>query len=139
MQPLVALALQLQTLGQDVRLCVPPDFREWIETLGFQVIPIRPNVRQASRTASFAPPTPEQLRQLAEASVAVTFQTIAAAAHGCDMLVGATALQIAARSVAELLGIRMSSSPTARRCCHTPPCADSLDAARIDTGSCYGR
>jgi len=25
-QPLVALALQLQSLGQEVRVCVPPDF-----------------------------------------------------------------------------------------------------------------
>ena len=30
-QPLVALASQLRALGQEVRLCVPPDFREWIE------------------------------------------------------------------------------------------------------------
>jgi vancomycin aglycone glucosyltransferase len=27
--PLVALASQLVALGQDVRLCVPPDFREY--------------------------------------------------------------------------------------------------------------
>ena len=33
-QPLVALASELKTLGQDVRLCVPPDFRGWIESLG---------------------------------------------------------------------------------------------------------
>ena len=35
-QPLVALALQLRALGQDVRLCVPPDFGEWIAGLGFE-------------------------------------------------------------------------------------------------------
>ena len=33
-QPLVALASELTTLGLEVRLCVPPDFREWIESLG---------------------------------------------------------------------------------------------------------
>jgi vancomycin aglycone glucosyltransferase len=33
-QPLVALALELKALGQEVRLCVPPDFRDWIESLG---------------------------------------------------------------------------------------------------------
>ena len=27
-QPLVALAIQLRALGDDVRFCVPPDFRE---------------------------------------------------------------------------------------------------------------
>ena len=41
-QPLVALALQLRTLGQEVHLCVPPDFRDWIESLGMPVTPIGP-------------------------------------------------------------------------------------------------
>jgi vancomycin aglycone glucosyltransferase len=40
-----------------------------------------------------------------EGTVATQFETIAAAAHGCDIIVGATALQIAAPSVAERLGI----------------------------------
>ena len=30
-QPLVALALQLRALGREVRLCVPPDFHDWID------------------------------------------------------------------------------------------------------------
>ena len=30
-QPLVALAEELKTRGHDVRLCVPPEFREWID------------------------------------------------------------------------------------------------------------
>jgi vancomycin aglycone glucosyltransferase len=41
-QPLVALALQLRALGQEVRLCVPPDFRDWIDSLGIPVTPIGP-------------------------------------------------------------------------------------------------
>jgi len=32
-QPLVALALQLRELGQEVRVCAPPDFRDWVEGL----------------------------------------------------------------------------------------------------------
>jgi vancomycin aglycone glucosyltransferase len=106
-QPLVALALQLNALGQEVQLCVPPDFRDWIERLGIEVTPIGPELRQATagKMSTAAPPAPEQLRQLAEATVATQFQTVAAAAQGCDLIVGATALQIAARSVAELLGI----------------------------------
>jgi UDP:flavonoid glycosyltransferase YjiC (YdhE family) len=44
-QPLVALALELRALGQEVRLCVPPDFREWIEGLGLAVTPIGPELR----------------------------------------------------------------------------------------------
>jgi vancomycin aglycone glucosyltransferase len=108
-QPLVALALALRAVGQEVRLCVPPDFRDWIEGLGIPVIPLGPEVRTAavsSPPATPAPPSPERLRQVIEATVATQFETIAAAAQGCDVIVAATALQIAAGSVAEKLGIR---------------------------------
>jgi len=107
-QPLVALASELRALEQDVRLCVPPDFCDWIDGLGFAVTPIGPELRKltaASPPATLEPPSPERRRQLAEASVATQFQTVAAAAQGCDFIVAATALQIAARSVAEKMGI----------------------------------
>ena len=107
-QPLVALALQLKALGQKPHLCVPPDFREWIDSLGMDVTTIGPELRTfmaASTAASPTPPSLERRRQLAEASVAAQFETIAAAAKGCDMIVAATALQIGARSVAEVMGI----------------------------------
>src|SRR6476661_4145309 len=95
-QPLVALAIELRAHGVRVRLCVPPDFREWIEGLGFAVTPIGPEVRtfQAARPAGAAPQSPmtaEQRRQLAEASVDAQFTTVAAAAEGCDGIVAATA------------------------------------------------
>jgi len=104
-QPVVALALQLRALGEEVRLCVPPDFREWIESFALPVTPIGPEVRAfaASRpTTPPAPPTPEQMRQLMDATVATQFDTIGAAAEGCDIIVATTAIQIATRSVAEL-------------------------------------
>jgi vancomycin aglycone glucosyltransferase len=107
-QPLVALALELRALEQDVRLCVPPDFQAWIEGLGFPVVPIGPGLRKAMAAPPSgppAPPSPERRRQLADATVAVQFVTLAAAAQGCDLIVAAAALQIAARSVAERLGI----------------------------------
>ncbi|HTP09446.1 MAG TPA: glycosyltransferase [Anaerolineae bacterium] len=105
-QPLVALGLQLKALGQEVRLCVPPDFREWIEGLGLSVTSIGPEVRSTAKTNPMATPrTPEQVRQLMEGTVAAQFETITAAAQGCDVIVGATALQIAARSIAGKMGI----------------------------------
>jgi vancomycin aglycone glucosyltransferase len=105
-QPLVGLAWQLKALGQEVRLCVPPDFRAWIESLGMPVTPIGPELRSTGRASpSAALPTPEQRRQMIEGTVATQFETIAAAALGCDIIVGATALQIAASSVAERMGI----------------------------------
>ena len=104
-QPLVALALQLRALGQEARLCVPPDFREWIDSLGFSVTPIGPDLRKAAAPGPPAPPSPERRRQLAEGTVATQFETVSAAAQGCDVIVGATALQVAAPSVAEVMGI----------------------------------
>jgi vancomycin aglycone glucosyltransferase len=105
-QPLVALGLQLKALGQEVRLCVPPDFRDWIESLGMAVMPIGPELRSTGKASlSAAPPTPEQRRQKVEDSIATQFETITLAAQGCDVIVGATALQIAAPSVAEQMGI----------------------------------
>jgi vancomycin aglycone glucosyltransferase len=40
-----------------------------------------------------------------EGTVATQFETVTAAAQGCDIIVGATALQVAAPSIAEKLGI----------------------------------
>jgi len=107
-QPLVALALELTDLGQEVRMCVPPDFRDWIDGLGIPVTPIGPELRTltaSSPPAAPAPISPERRREMIEGTVATQFETIAAAAPGCDVIVGATALQIAAPSVAEKMGI----------------------------------
>jgi vancomycin aglycone glucosyltransferase len=105
-QPLVALAVALRALGSEVGLCVPPDFREWIEGLGFPVTPIGPTLRATGKAIpSSTPPTPEQRRLMIEGTVTAQFDTIAAAAEGCDAIVGATTLQIAGPSVAERLGI----------------------------------
>jgi vancomycin aglycone glucosyltransferase len=104
-QPLVALASELKALGEDVHLCVPPDFREWIEGLGLSVTPIGPELRSAGKMRPVARMTPDQRRQMIEGTVAAQFETISAAARGRDFIVGATALQIAAPSVAERMGI----------------------------------
>ena len=105
-QPLVALGLQLKTLGQDVHMCVPPDFREWIEGLGVTVTPIGPELRSTAKASPMTVlPTPEQVRQMMEGTVAAQFETITAAAQGCNIIVGATALQIAAPSIAEKMGV----------------------------------
>jgi vancomycin aglycone glucosyltransferase len=105
-QPLVALGLVLKDLDQDVLLCVPPDFRDWIEGLGMPVTPIGPELRSTGKSnPAAAPPTPEQRRAMIEGTVAAQFNTIGAAAQGCDIIIGATALQIAAPSIAERMGI----------------------------------
>jgi len=106
-QPLVALALQLRELGQEVRVCAPPDFRDWVEGLDIQFVSLGPELRWTAKpSADQARPTPEQIRQMMEGTVATQFETIPRAAEGCDIIVAGNALQIAARSVAEQMGIR---------------------------------
>ena len=105
-QPVVALAVELKALGHDVHLVVPPDFRSWIESLGIAVTPIGPELRATGKENASAPPlTPEQRKQLAEGTVRAQFDTIATAAEGCDVMLGATALQVAGPSIAEKLGV----------------------------------
>ena len=127
-QPLVALALQLKALGQEVRLCVPPDFRDWIDSFGIPVTPIGPEVRRFAASSTAARPSlpsPEQRRKMVEDSVTTQFETITGAAQGCDIIVAATALQIAARSIAERMGIGyvfVAYSPTVLPSpLHAPP------------------
>jgi vancomycin aglycone glucosyltransferase len=109
-QPLVALATQLREAGHQAHLCVPPDLRDWIEGLGFPVTPL--GVGQRGTGAVDWPPkdirsSAAELRQLVKTAVADEFTTLAAAAPGCDVILAATGRRpIAARSVAEALGIR---------------------------------
>jgi len=105
-RPLVALGWELKALGALVRLCTPPDFCEWIGGLGMEAVPIGPEVRSTGKVSPHtARPTPEEGRRLMEGTVAAQFETIAAAARDCDVIVGATALQIAAPSIAETRGV----------------------------------
>ncbi len=107
-EPLVALALQLIEFGQEVRICAPPDFGEWIATLGIPFVPVGIAVRQTAAPISSAtrvPPTPESLRKLMEDTVAGQFEAIRPAARGCDVLVAGMALQFALHSLAEELGV----------------------------------
>jgi len=148
-QPLVALALQLTAIGQEVRVCVPPDFRDWIEGLGIAVTPIGPEVRAfaASRPTGPQPsslPSAEQRRQLADATVATQFDTLTAAARDCDIIVAATALQIAARTVAEKIGIPYvfaAYSATVLPSAHhpPPPLPGQTTSATADNGDLWAR
>ncbi|KAA2261664.1 glycosyltransferase family 1 protein [Solihabitans fulvus] len=106
-QPMVGLASELRALGQEVRLCVPPDFTDWVGGLGFDVVPIGPEVRQTAkaggqRVAEF---TLEQRLALIQGTVATQFERIGAAVKDCDAIVGGGALMVGARSVAERSGI----------------------------------
>jgi len=104
-QPIVALGLELQALGHRARLCVAPNFKEWIESYGLECVPIGPDLKKM--TGGTVPGKPvlsfskEQLQQLADQTVRGQFQIITEAARDCDLIVAAGALQIATRSIAE--------------------------------------
>lgn len=104
-QPILALALELQALGHRARLCVAPNFKAWIESYGVECIPIGPDLKKMTGgTVPGKPilPSNEQLQQLADQMVRGQFQVIVEAARDCDLVVAAGALQIATRSIAEV-------------------------------------
>ncbi|XXT20242.1 glycosyltransferase [Sorangium sp. So ce429] len=106
-QPVVALAAEMRRRGHDVRLCVPPNFIDWVGGLGFTATPIGIAMRQPSGAAAAqaSVPTPEQIRALVAHLVRDQFDATASAAEGCDAIVAGGAHQYAARSIAERLGI----------------------------------
>ncbi len=106
-QPLVALGLRLKALGHEAHICAPPDFQAWVAGFGLGFTPVGVAVRSTAKAPVLtAPPSAEQMLQIAKATVASQFEALSMAANGHDVLVGANALQIALRSMAELQGSR---------------------------------
>lgn len=103
-QPVAALALRLMELGQEVRVCAPPDFRSWLEERGIPAVGLGPEMHP-SAAPGWDLSTPEGRRWAADDTVAAQFATLPDVARGCDVLVACGAMQVAARSVAEALGI----------------------------------
>ncbi len=105
-EPLAALALRLHEIGAKVRVCAPPDeeFATLFSRVGVTVVPLGPSTR--SIAARLKAPSPDAAFRLAAELVAARFQTLPAAAEGCDVLVATGLMPAGARSVAEMLGIR---------------------------------
>jgi vancomycin aglycone glucosyltransferase len=104
-QPLAALALRLRQHGAEVRVCAPPDdeFRELFTRVGVELIPLGPSTR--SIAAGLKAPAPDAAFRLAAELVAARFDTLPAAAEGCDALVATGLMLAGARDVAESLGV----------------------------------
>jgi vancomycin aglycone glucosyltransferase len=105
-EPLAAHAVELRKLGAEVRVCAPPD-EEYVALLarvGVPLIPLGPSVR--SVVSGQRPPSAEDAFRLAAELVAARFETLPAAAEGCDALLATGLMPAGARSVAETLGIR---------------------------------
>ncbi|MET7932365.1 glycosyltransferase [Streptomyces sp. NPDC005322] len=105
-EPLAGLAVGLRELGAQVRVCAPPDeeFAALLARVGVPLVPLGPTVR--SVVAGTKPPTAEDAFRLAPELVAARFDTLTAAAEGCDALLATGLMPAGARDVAEKLGIR---------------------------------
>jgi vancomycin aglycone glucosyltransferase len=124
-EPLVALAVQLQAFGAEVLVCAPPDeeFAERMAGFGVPLVPFGDSLRAL---ASAPTPSEADLRRHVDQVIAAQFDTIAAAAQGCDALVATGFLAIAAgaRSATEKLGVHYvyaSYHPTILPSPHHPP------------------
>jgi vancomycin aglycone glucosyltransferase len=105
-QPAVALALEVRGLGHDVRLCVSPNFVEWVAGLGFEATPVGVEMRHREpATGTAAVPTQAELRRMSDDQINDQFEAVGSAAVGCDVLVGAGGHQYAAPSIAEVHGV----------------------------------
>ncbi|MGW7437580.1 glycosyltransferase [Streptomyces sp. NPDC054849] len=107
-EPMAGLAEQLRESGAQVRVCAPPDeeFAKRLAEFGVETVPMGRPVR--ALVGSVTPGSAVGLAQRAAELMTAQFDTVAAAAEGCDALVVTGPLPVAAgaRSVAEMLGIR---------------------------------
>jgi vancomycin aglycone glucosyltransferase len=101
-EPLVALAVQVQELGAEVRMCAPPDeeFTELLARGGVSPVPFDRPWRSWER-----PPTAGERQQRVADFIAAQYATVAEAAAGCDVVVATAMSQFVGPSVAEELGI----------------------------------
>lgn len=104
-QPILALALELRALGHEPRLCVAPNFKDWVESHGVECVPIGPDLKKLTAGSKPFKVSPEQRRQFAAYAVRSQFPVLTEAARGCDLLVAGGALQFATRSIAESMQI----------------------------------
>ncbi|MFD7073672.1 glycosyltransferase [Nocardioides sp. NPDC059952] len=101
-EPMVALAVQLQRRGAEVRMCAPPD-EEFVELLEREGVPHVPFLRPWRSWER--PPTPEERHQRVTDFITAQYDTVAGAAEGCDVVVATAMSQFVAPSVAEKLRI----------------------------------
>ena len=126
-EPLVGLAVALRALGAQARVCAPPDeaFAERMAGFGVPLVPFGDSLRALANVPALS--EAEQLRHVDEL-IGAQFETVAAAAEGCDALVAAgfVATAAGARSATEKLGIHYvyaSYHPAFLPSPHHPPLA----------------
>lgn len=107
-QPALALALELVKLGHKPTLCIPPNFKTWVESFGIECVPVGPDLQNLPKPPAgkkMPKPSIAAMRGLLRASLTEQFEVTARAAKGCHLILTAGDLQHAARSIAELHNI----------------------------------
>ncbi|WNG81213.1 glycosyltransferase [Mycobacterium sp. ITM-2016-00316] len=100
-EPLLALALELQNQGAEALVCAPPDFTELLTAAGVPMVPTGPSVRELVHVQKA---THKDAPALAAALVATQFGTLEPA-RTCDTIVATGLMPAGMRSVAELLDL----------------------------------
>jgi vancomycin aglycone glucosyltransferase len=105
-EPLVGLAVALQGLGAQVRVCAPPDLAARLAEVGVPLAPLGMSVRQLLDGATR--PSAADIPRIQAALIAEQFAELPALAEDCDALVttGLFPVAASAQSVSEKLGIR---------------------------------
>jgi vancomycin aglycone glucosyltransferase len=105
-EPLLGFAVALKERGAQVRLCAPPDFADLAARVGVEMVPAGTSVRELVHGAHGRRPSgPADAPRVAAELVAAQFETVAAAADGCDAVVATGLMPAGVRSVAEVRGI----------------------------------
>lgn len=100
-EPLLALALELQKRGAEALVCAPPDFTELLTAAGVPMVPTGPSVRELVHVQKA---THKDAPALAAELVATQFGTLETA-RTCDAIVATGLMPAGMRSVAELLEV----------------------------------
>ena len=108
-QPMLALALELQARGHHPVLAAPPDFAAWAQSLGIAFAPLGFDIQQflSGHPTMLSGHPRRMLSGFAEfmrGQLPMQLSQLAAACHGADALLW-TGLAFAAPTVAEQLGL----------------------------------
>lgn len=106
-EPMAALAVELRKLGADVCLCAPSDgeFAELSTRAGVPSLPFAKSWRSWAEGDSTAEERVLSVDDFVAGHIAATYDTLARAAEGCDVLLASGMLHFIAQSVAEKVGI----------------------------------
>lgn len=102
-EPMAALAVELRSLGAEVRVCAPPDqeFAELLTRADLPLVPFAKSWRSWAESPSTAEERVPSVDDFVAGYIAATYDTLAAAAEGCDVFVASGMLHFVAQSVAE--------------------------------------